>query len=528
MIPSSAIKAFLKQPRDDHRWMKQLTHKELDAALKLFKPPIKVSSEFRLHQKVGVLLGIAYPQFCYWYDMGTGKSAIALTLLRYWWDCGRLNRALIFVKSDKAFPTWEAQIKRWNIDIPYVTLGSGSSVNKWRELESFKEGLIILTYPGATAMTSRRVKSKKKPKNKMKLEHKKVALLGKDVGAIVMDESTNVGNHDSLQSKLCIKLGKIAKVRYALAGRPFGRDPTLMWNQYNIIDGGETFGETLGLFRAAFFIESDNIWDPKGYAKDYVFKKRMMSQLMDVAQHRSISYDEHECIDVPKWQSIVEEVRLPEEAGAYYKKVVEQIISAKGNISLMQNAFLRMRQLSSGFLGFRNDESGAKVEIAFQENPKLECLLDKLDSLPDGRKAVVFYVFTHSGRRIFESLKEIDRKGIWLWSGTKDYKADLKRFQTDPKCTVAVINDRIGAYSLDGLQDVANYLFFFESPCSVIDRSQAEKRVRRQGQKRRVFQYDLVVKDTLDQRILDFHSDGDALLQALRKNPSLLLSGHKV
>lgn len=114
---------------------------------------------------------------------------------------------------------------------------------------------------------------------------------------------------------------------------------------------------------------------------------------------------------------------------------------------------------------------------------------------------------------------------MWLWSGTKDAQGALRQFQSDPKQRIAVINEKIGAYSLDGLQDKASYLYFYESPISVIDRSQAEKRVVRQGQKQKVFMYDLVVKGTLDRRILQFHKDGGDLLAALRANPKQLLEG---
>lgn len=505
--------------------MKRLTHKQIDDALAQLKPSPRLEPGLRLHQKVCIYLGIAYPQFAFWLDLGTGKTTVLLHLLRYWWETGHINCALIFVKTSKAFPTWEAQIARWNIDIPYITL-TDSSVVKWKAIEQFKKGLIIVPYPGAVAMTTKRVKNKK-GKIKFKLDAKAVARLAANVQALALDESTCAGHSQSVTSQLCARLSQRTDFCYALAGRPFGRDPTLLWAQHNIIDGGQTLGETLGLFRAAFFSEEDNPWGNE-WSKNYTFKKRMLPKLMDLVQHRSISYGEHECIDVPKWVPILEQVSLPEEATAYYGKIVESVIAAKGNLQEMKNAFMRMRQLSSGFLGFRNDESGKRVEIAFEDNPKLERLLDVLSELPDDRKAVVFYDFTFSGRTIYERLKDLGLQGIWVWGETKNASELQHKFQTNPKCRVAVLNSRIGAYSLDGLQEVANYTMFYESPVAVIDRDQATKRLRRQGQKRKVFEYDLVVKGTLDKRILSFHKEGGELLQALRANPRALLKDLKL
>lgn len=487
--------------------------------LKALKPPPQINSTLRFHQKLGFLLGTAYPQFCFFYDMGSGKTVLALELLRYWWQCGRLRRALVFVTSDKAFPTWEKQLKTWNIDLPSISLSAGSSVLKWQMLEDFKEGLIFITYPGAVAMTSHRVKSKR-GKNKMQLDPKLVKKLAQSVDAIILDESTKCA-WESLTSKLCAKLCQSAQFCYALAGRPFGRDPTMLWRQLFIVDGGQTLGETLGLFRAAFFSETDNPWAK--YAKDYTFKKKMMPELMRIVQHRSISYSAEECIDVPEFQSIIEEVSLPEEASVYYQKVVDQIIEARGNLELMKNAFLRMRQLSSGFLGFRNDESGERVEIAFAENPKLDRLLELIEAMPDDQGAVIFYSFTASGRRITKELEALGYDVMWLWSGTKDAQGALRKFQSDPKQRIAVINEKVGAYSLDGLQDKASYIYFYESPLGCIDRSQAEKRLVRQGQQRKVFIYDLVVRGTGDSKILQYHREGKELFRELMRNPKGLL-----
>ena len=522
MIPTSAIKEFLEQPRDDHRWLKNLTHKQVDEVVAALQPVPKLHPLLHVHQKVCICLGVAYPQFGFWLDMGCGKSLIALELLRYWWECGRLNRAVVLVKNDKAFPTWKAQMKRWGIDIPYVMLGNSSSEEKWAQLEGFKEGIIFLAYPGATALCSSKVKNSK-GENRMALDPKKVERFAGGLDALVMDESTVAGHKDSLTSKLCTKLRQRAQFCYALAGRPFGRDPTLLWSQYYILDGGETFGETLGLFRAAFFNEEDNPYTSNEYSKTYTFKAKMKDKMMRIAQHRSIAYAESECIEVPDWPDpIIEEVSLPEEAQAYQKHIVEEVIAARGNLRAMDNAFLRMRQLSSGFLGFKNEETDKRVEIEFAENPKLDLLLGLLDEVPQDRKAVCFYDYTFSGRKIYEALKAAGRKPIWLWSGTKDSMGEQKRFQEDPDCDVAIINNKVGAYSIDGLQ-VANYVFFYESPVSVLDRTQAEKRVKRQGQLHKVFQYDLCVKGTFDRRILDFHKDGADLLAALRHNPAEFL-----
>ena len=520
MIPASAVKKYLSRNLDSQLWVKQLSAKQLDAAIASLRPRPTLNPKLRLHQRACFLLGVSFPQFCFWLDMGTGKSLLTLELLRYWWQCGVVRRVLIFVTSDKAFHTWEKQFKQFGIDLPVTSL-AGSSEQKWKQLEEFGEGLVLVPYPGALYMVSSKVRVKKGKKKKLKLDPKKLRRLEAWAQAVVLDESTKAAG-DSLTFSMIAALRKQAKIRYALAGRPFGRDPIMLWAQHYLIDGGETLGETKGIFRAAFYSEKPNYWGGP-YSKDYTFKAKLEPKLARLIQHRSITYSADECIDLPKVVPIREVVSFPEEASLYYQRVVDQVIAAKGNLREMKSAFIRMRQISSGFVGFKNDESGERAEIEFQENPKLERLLELVDELPEGRKAVIFYAFTWSGRKIVQELKALGLKPIWLWSGTKDARKELSRFADDKNCTVAVIQNQTGAYSLDGLQEVANYTFFHESPVGKIDREQAERRLIRDGQKHNVFQYDLLTEGTADERILAYHAQAEGLFKALLRNPEKAL-----
>jgi SNF2 family DNA or RNA helicase len=245
-----------------------------------------------------------------------------------------------------------------------------------------------------------------------------------------------------------------------------------------------------------------------------------------MVQHRSLTYTADECIDLPPELPIVELLRLPPDTRAYYEELVREMIAAKNNLRAMKNAFLRMRQLSSGFLGLKDDETGERAEIEFSPNPKLEWLLDKCDTFPENRKALIFYQYTHSARTIVAAFKrEFNIDLPWLWSGTKNPRKVLTSFIDSPpdEAPFCLVNNQVGAYSLDGLQ-VANYEFFYEPPVSAIDHEQAKRRIKRQGQKHRTcFYYYPTVKGTVDEKILLFHKEGKDLFRSLLVNPGLIL-----
>jgi SNF2 family DNA or RNA helicase len=85
-----------------------------------------------------------------------------------------------------------------------------------------------------------------------------------------------------------------------------------------------------------------------------------------------------------------------------------------------------------------------------------------------------------------------------------------------------VVSWKKGGYGLN-LQ-AASYCFFYESPVGAIDRDQCERRIWRQGQKNKCFIYDLVMKDSVDSKILLFHTAATNLFEAMVKDPSSILS----
>lgn len=530
MIHPAAVRAFLEAERDNHAWVKGLSDAQLDRELVrigFYTPHPKRPLD--KHQKACLLLGVAFSAFSYWLDMGTGKTRLALELLNYLTQQGEVRHALVLVPSEQSVYGWEKQIAEWKIPVPYVALGNSPSADKWSHIDELPvPGIILCTYPGLVWLLSKRkvkkskgkaVVKKGKPVMRVTRQASLVDRLCQHLDMLVMDESTKLGHQGSLQYMAVRALRKRVGFYYNLAGRPFGRDPEMVWTQQWLVDFGASLGDTLTLFRQAFYKEK------RGYfgGFEYTFCEAMRPRLAELMAHRSISYDEAECGSKTPVKVSVEEVRLPEDIESYYRKAAEAVRRARGNRDAMKNVFLRMRQLSSGFVGFRDDETGERAQITFPVNPKLERLVDLLEAMPRDRKFVIFHEFTHSGRVLCDKLKQMGIQHGWLYGGTKNSRAIQDRFDSDPKMLGLVVNSRLGAMSLN-LQ-VANYQFDYENPVSVIDKEQMDKRLPRKGQTRTVYRYELVCAGTVDQKILDFHRSGEDLFQALLRDPYGVVGG---
>jgi SNF2 family DNA or RNA helicase len=512
MLQQKAIDKFVARQRCDLRASKDWDSAEVErraADLELYSP---LWTKLRLHQKICFLLGVQHPRLALWLATGCGKTLLSIALIEYLHATGKIRHALVLVPRRANKTEWRREIDKHSPGTSYQVL-TGPSKQKWEMLHQPKRPLITIeTYIGLVRMCSDVVDAgKRKRRNELVPNRERVKLLQKQFQALIADESTSIKNNQSLAYRICRKLSERFVAVFALSGTPFGRDPGDLWAQMRCVDHGHALGETLTLFRSVFFSARTNPWSG-GF--EYIFIKRTEKLLHRMLAHSSINYVANEA-DLPQVSAIIKHVGMQSDARDYYQRAKQTIKLAKGNYRETRNAFLRMRQISSGFVGFHDDESGQKVEVEFPINPKLDLLMGLVESIAEDQKIIIFHDFIWSGQRIAKELKKI-KIGFAALSGstpTRNVEPERWRFDHDPNCRVLILSNALAI----GLNlQTASYGIFFESPVSVIMRVQACTRFERQESKhRRVFRYDLVMRGTVDEQILAFHRQGKDLFKAI-------------
>jgi hypothetical protein len=490
------------------------------ADIKLIKPRVKFTAPLRTDQKICFLAGAAYPEILFMTDLGLGKTVVSLELFNYFLEIGEVWRGIVFCPTDELVESWEDEIKKWGFKFPYVSLRKGSSAQKWLTLATLTgEGLIIGTYAGIAAMVSQMVQRRDKPTRKKRQPITELLnKVGMHVDALFFDQSTTVGDTGSLNYRVCKHFSMHAKIRYSLAGRAFGRDPAMIWAQLYLADHGHALGNTLYLFREAFYSK----FFPKWGGVEYTLRKKLQPTLARFIAASSLRYSVEECVELPPKVKVTKMCEFPLENWNYFIQERDKLFAGRGKFREIQNAFLRMRQISSGFVGFIDDETEERVQIEFAVNPKLELLMDIVREVPEDKKCVIFYEFNHSGQKISDALTKEKIKHGWLWGGTKDWTSIKDQFNTKPDYRFLVANWKKASMGLN-LQ-VGSYMIFFESPVGVVPRAESEGRIHRTGQEHRCFIYDLVVRDSVDTIILGFHATGGDLWKALIDNPQKVLN----
>lgn len=525
MISETTIKEFLSRKLQSFDWAKGLSTQQVDEALAQLIP-YELTKELWLHQKISLLILLHEPKFMLYLPMGAGKTNILLTLLRNLnpragaEPSSTLERfggrtvgsipatgaTIVFVPYLTATETWIEETKKFAPELTCCPL-IGSSAENIEILRTTNYDLYVMCYQSAVAMVSAPVLVK--GKTKWALDPILVKECFGSFDTLIADESQKIKNPSSLAFKLCKVIARDAKHVYGLTGTPFGNDLQDLWAQFYLIDSGDTLGPTLGFYRAVFFSMKRGFWG--GFK--FKFKKRLMPQLQRMIKNKSIRYSVDEFVDMPEKQYIQRFITLPEGIKGYVNKAKAELKDAVSGRQheLAGNSYIQLRQLSSGFLTLKDDTD--KIKVKFDHNPKLDQLCELIEEMPAECKMVIFHEFVYSNELISERLKELKIDHARVWGGQRDQIGQLKKFKQDPDCRVLVINSKSGSASLN-LQ-FANYLVFYEQPTSAIDRQQAEARVWRSGQQRRVMIYDLFVNGTYDKRTYEANKEGKNLLQVL-------------
>ena len=187
---------------------------------------------------------------------------------------------------------------------------------------------------------------------------------------------------------------------------------------------------------------------------------------------------------------------------------------ARSKIQVLE-ALLRLRQAAChpGLLDpDRSEEKAAKLDVLLEQIAQV---------VEEGNKALVFSQFT---RFLAIVRRRLDEKKIvyeYLDGRTRNRKARVDRFQTDPDCPLFLVSLKAGGLGLN--LTAADYVFLLDPWWNPATESQAIDRTHRIGQTRPVFAYRLIAEDTVEEKILLLQDKKRALADAIiSENNSLV------
>lgn len=211
------------------------------------------------------------------------------------------------------------------------------------------------------------------------------------------------------------------------------------------------------------------------------------------------------------------------ELKAYYWNSLNGKIKEKGfqksKIEILE-ALLRLRQASC-HPGLLNKN------LTSASSSKFDLLLEQLVTIiSDGHKALVFSQFTGLLGLLRQALDKRNIPFEYLDGKTSNRAERVKNFQENDSLKVFLISLKAGGVGLNLTS--ADYVFILDPWWNPAAEAQAIDRAHRFGQKKKVFAYKIIAKNTVEEKILAMQEQKRALAKAVISSEKGLFKGLKM
>lgn len=331
---------------------------------------------------------------------------------------------------------------------------------------------------------------------------------------IVFDESHRIKSATSKQSRAAHRISRTVGDRLILTGTPITKAPLDAFGQFRAID--ETiFGSNWYSFKNKF-----GVWG--GFGKFQLRGYRHLDLLIRQVRKNSYRVKKEDCLDLPEKVYLDVPVTLSPKATKIYRDMAEQMIveieDTHATATIVLAKLVRLAQITSGFV---KDVEG---EIREFDSSKLDTCMDLLDDvLEETPKVVIFCRFRHDIERLAGRLTDKSIEYRILSGSVPVLQRDsyIEQFHTKPHIKVFIAQTQAGSLGID--LTPASAAIFYSYDHRAADYWQAQDRLHRQGQTRKVTYYHLMVPRSVDQVILTDLKHKKNVANTILHNPRILL-----
>lgn len=443
-------------------------------------------------------------------DTGLGKTKVGLDAIEYYFEQHGIKHALVLTGRPISTDEWTDQAEAY-IAVPAHNI-AGSPAQRRSALAHYPtQPITVSDYCTLqTAFTEKRKKGK--ARFKMAPLEDELNAFGRQFDLVILDEIHRLKNPSSLRFQMVQALVQEIDIRFGLTGTIFDRHPEDAWAQFFLVDGGETFGSYAD-FLSYFFDQKPSHWNK--YVVEHKIKKEKKVEFSRRMRSRFIRITTKECPGIPPVRFLSIALQPPMAFLPHLKQAEQRIADARDKEE-QNTEFQFLRQISSGLLRVNNEDMDATLRLS--ENPKLDWLIDFLDTLPKEEQVVVFYEFRASGDWINEVLTGSKHTVSWLFGGVKDETTILGEWKKR-KTRILLTQTQKAAESLN-LQQAA-YLVQYERPMTYLYEKQSCARVGGRIGGRPAVVYQLSIKGTIERRIIELIHEGRAISTELLEEPDV-------
>lgn len=436
--------------------------------------PIKFKGKLRPYQKAGYDWLQFLNQYklggCLADDMGLGKTVQTLALLQSQKE-GGVEEASLLVMPTSLVYNWQKEAKKFT---PKLRVFNYTGVNRVKDISQFKGYDLVITSYGI-------------------IRRDLDILKNYFFNYTILDESQAIKNPTSNISKAVKELN--SRYRLILTGTPIENSTMDLWSQMSFINPG-----LLG--HQSFFRKQFQIPIEKQNSDEKTNKLYSLIKPFIMRRHKSqVAKDLPKKVENVHYSTMTTlQAELYEETKNMYRNEILSHIESHG----MGKSQMMLLQGLTKLRLIANHPKMADPEY-LGDSGKLDDMVHMLaNTLSEGHKILIFSQFV----KHLSIVKElVEARGInycYLDGATRDRQVQVERFQNDDDVKVFLISLKAGGLGLNLTQ--ADYVFLLDPWWNPAVEAQAIDRAHRIGQKKKVFTYKFITKNTVEEKILELQS----------------------
>jgi len=430
--------------------------------------------------------------FAYFMEMGTGKSKVLIDNASMLYDKGNIN-GLLIIAPKGVYKTW------YENEIPtHMADHIEKKVVLWETSNTSKEYTKELNTVLATGTDFHILLMNVEAFSSQKGYDFAFRFVNSHKAMIAVDESTTIKTPTAKRTKNILKLSTLASYKRILTGSPVTKSPIDLYSQCEFLDPWLLGHSSYYTFRARYAImKSINVGSR---SVNIVVGYRNLGELSEKLKPFSFRCLKDDCLDLPSKTFMKRFVSMTPEQLRVYKEMKENAIATLNGKMVSTNTvivqLMRLQQITCGH--FVADD-GSTQEI---KSNRLGELLDALEEIEG--KAVIWAHWQRDVQLIKkETEKEYGEGSVVDYYGLTpqiERQNNIKRFQEDEKCRFFVGTTQTGGYGIT--LTAASTMIYYSNGYDLEKRQQSEARIDRIGQEKPMTYIDLIVEDTVDNRIV--------------------------
>ncbi len=400
-------------------------------------------------------------------DMGLGKTVQTLALLQSQKEGGAKTASLLVMPTSLVY-NWQKEAKKFT---PNLHVFNYTGVNRTKDIGQFTGYDLVITSYGI-------IRRDLDMLTQYKFHY------------IILDESQVIKNPTSNISKAVRELH--SKYRLILTGTPIENSTMDLWSQMSFINPG-----LLG--HQSFFRKQFQIPIEKQNNEDKSTKLYSLIKPFIMRRHKSqVAKDLPKKVENIHYSTMTTlQAEMYEETKNMYRNEILSHIDkhgvGKSQMMLLQG-LTKLRLIA-------NHPKMADSEYV-GDSGKLDDMMHMLtNTLSEGHKILIFSQFVKHLTIIKELIEARGFDYCYLDGATKNRQAQVERFQEDKDVKIFLISMKAGGLGLNLTE--ADYVFLLDPWWNPAVEAQAIDRAHRIGQKKKVFTYKFITKNTVEEKILE-------------------------